>query len=75
MLTTPQTNIQKPAVTRKSASSSNNATLTNSPLIYTSVPNNSNYSTPSIAKTTTISGKDTIIGGTSKKGDVDTSNS
>jgi len=30
---------------------------------------------PSITKTTTISGKDTIIGGTSKKGNADTSNS
>ena len=71
----PQTNIRKPAVTRKSTSSSNNATLTNSPLIYTSIPNNSNYPIPSIAKTNTISGKDIIIGGTSKKGNIDASNS
>ena len=30
---------------------------------------------PSVAETTTISGKDTVIGGTSKKGDIDISNS
>ena len=30
---------------------------------------------PSIAKTNTVSGKDIIIGGTSKKGDMDASNS
>ena len=72
---TPQTNIQKPVIIRISTSSSNNTTLTNLLLIHTNVSNNSNQPAPSIAKTTTISGKDIVIGRTSKNGYADVSNS
>ena len=75
MLIIPQTNIRKLAVTRKPASSDNNTTQTNLLLIYTSIPNNSNYPIPSITKTTTISKKDTVMGETSKKSDIDIFNS
>lgn len=71
MLIISQTNIWKPVVTKTSTNFSNNATLTNPLLIYTSIPNNNNQPTPSIAKTTTINRKDIIMSGTFKIGDAD----
>ena len=68
-------NIQKLVATKISASFSNNTTLTDLLLIYTSVSNNSNQPIPSVAKTTTVGRKDTVMGGTSKKGNMDIFNS